>query len=112
MEEKIDLNVCYRKAFEALGITGSVQKFADYITEYVPVVLIVLDIGGKILAMSRKGEYNETLLPESMDSKRRVELISQMIEYRSKESGGKSMLINVSEEYYAVEKSKTYTFRH
>ena len=34
MEEKIDLNVCYRKAFEALGITGSVQKFADYITEY------------------------------------------------------------------------------
>lgn len=34
MEEKIDLNVCYRKAFEALGSTGSVQKFADYITEY------------------------------------------------------------------------------
>ena len=102
MEEKIDLNVCYRKAFEALGITGSVQKFADYITEYVPVVLIVLDIGGKILAMSHKGEYNETLLPEGMDSKRRVELISQMIEYRSKESGGKSMLIHVSEEYYAV----------
>lgn len=30
MEEKIDLNVCYRKAFEALGSTGSVQKFADY----------------------------------------------------------------------------------
>ena len=26
MEEKIDLNVCYRRAFEALGITGSVQK--------------------------------------------------------------------------------------
>lgn len=25
MEEKIDLNVCYRKAFEALGSTGSVQ---------------------------------------------------------------------------------------
>lgn len=102
MEEKIDLNVCYRKAFEALGITGSVQKFADYITEYAPVVLIVLDIGGKILAMSHKGGYNETLLPEDMDSKRRVELISQMIEYRSKESGGKSMLIHVSEEYYAV----------
>ena len=59
MEEKIDLNVCYRRAFEALGITGSVQKFTDYITEYVPVVLIVLDIGGKILAMSHKGEYNE-----------------------------------------------------
>lgn len=88
MEEKIDLNVCYRKAFEALGSTGSVQKFADYITEYAPVVLIVLDIGGKILAMSHKGGYNETLLPEDMDSKRRVELISQMIEYRSKESGG------------------------
>lgn len=102
MEEKIDLNVCYRRAFEALGITGSVQKFTDYITEYAPVVLIVLDIGGKILAMSHKGEYNETLLPEGMDSKRRVELISQMIEYRSKESGGKSMLIHVSEEYYAV----------
>lgn len=102
MEEKIDLNVCYRKAFEALGSTGSVQKFADYITEYAPVVLIVLDIGGKILAMSHKGGYNETLLPEDMDSKRRVELISQMIEYRSKESGGKSMLIHVSEEYYAV----------
>ena len=59
MEEKIDLNVCYRRAFEALGITGSVQKFTDYITEYAPVVLIVLDIGGKILAMSHKGEYNE-----------------------------------------------------
>ena len=70
MEEKIDLNVCYRRAFEALGITGSVQKFTDYITEYAPVVLIVLDIGGKILAMSHKGEYNETLLPEGMDSKR------------------------------------------
>ena len=42
MEEKIDLNVCYRRAFEALGITGSVQKFTDYITEYAPVVLIVL----------------------------------------------------------------------
>lgn len=59
MEEKIDLNVCYRKAFEALGITGSVQKFADYITEYAPVVLIVLDIGGKILAMSHKGRYGQ-----------------------------------------------------
>ena len=32
---------------------------------------------------------------QGMDSKRRVELISQMIEYRSKESGGKSMLIHV-----------------
>ena len=44
MEEKIDLNVCYRRAFEALGITGSVQKFTDYITEYAPVVLIVLAV--------------------------------------------------------------------
>lgn len=61
MEEKIDLNVCYRRAFEALGITGSVQKFTDYITEYAPVVLIVLDIGGKILAMSHKGEYRNTV---------------------------------------------------
>lgn len=26
MEEKIDLNVCYRRAFEALGITGSVSE--------------------------------------------------------------------------------------
>ena len=43
MEEKIDLNVCYRKAFEALGITGSVQKFADYITEYAPVVFWTLE---------------------------------------------------------------------
>ena len=49
MEEKINLNVCYRKAFEALGSTGSVQKFTDYITEYAPVVLIVLDIGGRYL---------------------------------------------------------------
>lgn len=102
MEEKFDLNVCYRKAFEALGITGSVQKFADYITEYAPIVLIVLDIGGKVLAMSRQGEYHETLLPKSMDNKRRVELISQMIAYRAKEEGGNSMPVDIPGEYYAV----------
>ena len=102
MEEKFDLNICYRKAFEALGITGSVQKFADYITEYAPVVLIVLDIGGKILAMSHQGEYNEALLPEGLNSKRRVDLISQVIAYRTKEEGGNSMLIDNPGEYYAV----------
>ena len=102
MEEKFDLNICYRKAFEALGITGSVQKFADYITEYAPVILVVLDIGGKILAMSYQGEYNEALLPEGLNSKRRVDLISQVIAYRTKEEGGNSMLIDQPGEYYAV----------
>ena len=32
MEEKIDLNVCYRKAFEALGITGSVPVSYTHLT--------------------------------------------------------------------------------
>ena len=80
MKKKFDINICYRKVFETVSSECNIQKIIDMIADYTGVSFVIVDIGGKVLAVSAGLSENSPVSKEEADRHDTIiSLISQCV---------------------------------
>jgi GTP-sensing pleiotropic transcriptional regulator CodY len=51
-KDKFDITICYKKVFDMLSTTCNVQGVVEMVSDYADVSIVVVDIGGNVIATS------------------------------------------------------------
>lgn len=103
MKKKFDINICYRKVFETVSSECNIQKIIDMIADYTGVSFVIVDIGGKVLAVSAGLSENSPVSKEEADRHDTIiSLISQCVEVKEKGEKASSLHLKAEEKYCEV----------
>ena len=98
MKKEFDINICYRKVFETVSSECNIQKIIDMIADYSGVSFVIVDIGGKVLAVSGGLSDNNLISEEEADRHDTIiRIISQCVEVKEKEEKPTSLYLKAEE---------------
>jgi hypothetical protein len=93
-KDKFDITICYKKVFDMLSTTCNVQGVVEMVSDYADVSIVVVDIGGNVIATSLH-TANQDMTDETFGK-----LISACVEQR--EYGESSIVVEEAHHCVAV----------